>query len=328
MASPKLYTRLPGRGIRRAIFAVAATRCRLWLGPDHLLAVDATTASEEYRRFYYRDIEAFVIRRTGGRAMVNWVLLAVALISIGPLLYMWRAQGSAGWAIAAICLGSLWLLLALINTLRGAMCETKVRTAVQFEHLPSLGRLPAARKVLARLAPFISEAQGAATPEELAAAVWITGEDGPRPALRHERGHIHYAMFGTLLADGVLTFVAYGFFRAALQSFVPVSTLLTLTSFLLCIAALVRQSGTDLPTAPRAVTFSALGFNILGFATSFIFGILYAARHPGEQVRTGLEFVDEPGFQTVVLIAGVISAVIGLAGLAAMRAPRRPQPAA
>ena len=39
-------------------------------------------------------------------------------------------------------------------------------------------------------------------------------------------------------------------------------------------------------------------------------------------------FVLEPGFQTMAMIAAGISAVIGLAGFAAMRAPRLTQPAA
>jgi hypothetical protein len=323
MATPKLYTQLPGRGMRRAI-AIAATRCRLWLGPDHLLAVDATTASEEYRRFYFRDIEAFVIRRTRGRAIANSILLFLALITVGPLLYFGRTEGSAGWLGAAMGFGALWTVLALINTLRGATCETKVRTAVQLEQLPSLGRLPIARKVLARLAPLITEAQGAATLEELSTAPWMSADAERGPAeLRHEKSGVHYGLFAVLLADAVSTAVAYGFFRTAAATTMTISTISTLAGFLLCVFALIRQSGSDLPFAVRTITKSAFVFYLLSFAAGFAFTIIYAVRHPGEQVRTGLEIVNEPGFHTLAMTAAGVSAVIGIAGFVALRAPRR-----
>ena len=108
-AEPISYTRLPGRGLRKAVFAVTATRCRLWLAADHLLAVDSTTASESYRRFYFRDIEAFVIRRTAGRQMWNWVLLLLALVTAGPLFGIWYSSPSDGLVPTGIGIAVFWL---------------------------------------------------------------------------------------------------------------------------------------------------------------------------------------------------------------------------
>jgi hypothetical protein len=328
-AAPKLYTRLPGRGIRRAIFAVAATRCGLWLGPDHLLAVDATTASEEYRRFYFRDIEAFVIRRTRGRASSNWILLVLALVTVGPLLVFWRTEGSTGWMVGALVLGAFWAALALLNTLRGATCETKIRTAVQLEHLPSLNRLPVARRVLARIVPIITDAQGAATPDELYSAPWMSADSARHPALlRHEKGHLHYGLFALLLTDAVSTAIAYGVSHGAVAASVAISTVATLLGFVLCIFALIRQGDSDLPDAVRLITRSALALYILSFGAGFTFSIIYAVRHPGQQVQTGLEIINEPGFQTIAMISAGLAAVIGVAGIVAMRAPRRTNPTA
>ena len=48
------YRRMPGS-------AGLIMRKRLWLGPDHILMVRSHVLSEEYRRFYFADIEALVV---------------------------------------------------------------------------------------------------------------------------------------------------------------------------------------------------------------------------------------------------------------------------
>jgi hypothetical protein len=172
------YTKLPGRGLRRTAFGVTATRCRLWLGTDHLLAVDFTVATEEYRRFYFRDIEAFVIRQTKSRAISNWVLGVLLALTAGPFLIVWYSDRTTGLLVASISIAIFWSIFIAINTLRGATCQTHIRTAAQTEFLPTLGRLPVARKVLVRLQPLIVAAQGQATLEELAAAPWMGAGGG------------------------------------------------------------------------------------------------------------------------------------------------------
>ncbi|MEI9894525.1 MAG: hypothetical protein WDN28_11720 [Chthoniobacter sp.] len=175
---PNPYTKLAGRGLRRIAFGISATRCQLWLGEDHLLAVDSTIASEEYRRFYYRDIEAFIIRRTVQRTVTNWMLGVLALVMGGPLAALYFSErGNVGLLIAAIGVTLFWLLFLVINTLRGGTCQTHIRTAAQLEQLPSLQRIPVARKALARLQPLIIAVQGQATPEELAASPWMAPEN-------------------------------------------------------------------------------------------------------------------------------------------------------
>ena len=58
------YRRLRGRGRRGGrFFAIAAPLSTAWVGPDHLLAVDMFGASEDYRRFYFREIQALAARR-------------------------------------------------------------------------------------------------------------------------------------------------------------------------------------------------------------------------------------------------------------------------
>jgi hypothetical protein len=115
----------------------------LWLGADHLLAVDSTLATEEYRRFYFRDIEAIVIRQTAQRQIWNWVLVVLLLLMAGPFFFAWLSARDGTFLAASIGCALFWLVFIAINTLRGATCQTHIRTAAQTEQLPSLGRLPA-----------------------------------------------------------------------------------------------------------------------------------------------------------------------------------------
>ena len=52
------YRRLPGRG-RTPLGSHS-----LWIGEDHLLLVELRGFTETYRRFYFRDVQAIILRRT------------------------------------------------------------------------------------------------------------------------------------------------------------------------------------------------------------------------------------------------------------------------
>ena|ERR1051326_841810 len=151
----RIYRRLPGR------LAGAASYYRLWLGPDHLLSVRATGYSEEYKRFYYQDIQAIILRRT--LAWRNWNFglgTAAGLVCFVSVL----SSGGVALGIWLSLAGALFLLF-LVNLARGPSCVCHVRTAVQTERLPTLGRVRLARKVIDRVRPLIERAQGPAAPE-------------------------------------------------------------------------------------------------------------------------------------------------------------------
>src|SRR5580693_8033557 len=51
------YRKLPCK--RRGFFNVST----VWAGPDHLLLVRGSRFREEYKRFYYRDVQAIAVAR-------------------------------------------------------------------------------------------------------------------------------------------------------------------------------------------------------------------------------------------------------------------------
>src|SRR5205809_7300860 len=70
----KAYRRLPGRTSGFLSYS------RLWLGPDHLLLARTAFFSEEYKRFYFRDIQAVVPRRTTLREILHAILAVTGIV--------------------------------------------------------------------------------------------------------------------------------------------------------------------------------------------------------------------------------------------------------
>src|SRR5438093_1602683 len=152
------YIRLTRPRLRRKSWfmpAVVSTRSSLWLGKDHLLVIDSTRFAEEYKRFYFRDIQAFTIRKTKRRRRWNFVL---ALL----LLFWLPAAIIVGIDATISSLYGAWLLFLgaplLINNILGPSCTVYIRTAVQTEELPSLNRIRRAAKALDRIRPLITAA--------------------------------------------------------------------------------------------------------------------------------------------------------------------------
>jgi len=138
----------------------------LWLGQDHLLSIDSTGYSEDYKRFYYRDIQAIITRRTNRRQV--WSLI----MTIPLALFTWGAIGTslAGevrWAVFFWIVVGILVLTFLLNLAFGPTVRSYLKTAVQTEELPSLNRLGRAHKAMTRLRPLIIAAQGQLAPEEI-----------------------------------------------------------------------------------------------------------------------------------------------------------------
>jgi hypothetical protein len=158
-AASTQYVRLPGVGHELGSYT------RLYRGDDHLLQVNSITFNERYKRFYFRDIQAFIVVRTPWGTI--WLVLYIV---VGLLLG--GIAASVG-DIPGLVLGFVALLLfvwALISGLRGASCRCYVRTAVQTEKLSSLNRLRRAEKIIASLKPLIEATQGAMPETAVAAA--------------------------------------------------------------------------------------------------------------------------------------------------------------
>jgi len=128
---------------------------RLYQAPDHLLQVFSSGYSEQYKRFYFKDIQAILIRKTDSGKIFNaiWAVFAFFFAAIGL---------SIGGLTAGVLLviTAFFVACLLVNIAMSPTCVCHVRTAVQTEKLPNWRRVRAARKGIARIKPLIEAVQG------------------------------------------------------------------------------------------------------------------------------------------------------------------------
>lgn len=140
-----------------------------------MLSIDSASYSEEYKRFYFRDIQAFFICPTNRMAIWNGILTALLVMHL--LVLGWMGASSTVLMIVGVVLA----IPLVLNNLSGPACKVYLRTAVQIEELPSLSRIRRTQRVLARIRPFIAAAQGPLSREEAAQRLKDeTGEAEPQ----------------------------------------------------------------------------------------------------------------------------------------------------
>ena len=129
-------------------------RYTLWLGQDHLLYISAGIFVEEYKRFYFRDIQSLIIHKTN-----SWKVWNIVLVCLGAL-FLIMAIGSAdtGSAVAAI-MASLTISILVFNLIKGPTCDAHIQTAVQNEKLYCMARINKAQKIMDSLKPLVLSVQ-------------------------------------------------------------------------------------------------------------------------------------------------------------------------
>src|SRR5689334_4799537 len=109
----KEYRKLKGRGVRRqGWIAGSRTFCSLWVGADHFLQIDSTGGFvEEYKRFYFKDIQALYCRKTN-KGLITTIILAFFVLGFLFLTWITTLVGlQIFWAVV----GGLLLIPLIIN---------------------------------------------------------------------------------------------------------------------------------------------------------------------------------------------------------------------
>ncbi len=197
MESPApTYTKLKGSGRKSSGFvSLEGTTYSLLMGDDHLLQVESERGfSERYKRFYFRDIQAIILRKNSRFLVGNIILgasLGLLLAIAAAFLPNSLANGDSSWNrllnVPAEFIGVMFLVgfailiavLWLVHLLRGGTCICHIQTAVQTEELPSLYRIARARRVLEQLRPLILQAQTQVSQESADAGMPESGTVPP-----------------------------------------------------------------------------------------------------------------------------------------------------
>jgi hypothetical protein len=275
----KEYNKLPGT---KKGFLIG--KYTLWQGAGHLLHVYSRVGVEDYKRFYFNDIQAIITRKTMTGKVQNVVLGFLLLLFTLPAIL-----NDGGWSVFWAVLGGVLLVLLLINLYRGPTCETKLLTAVQTEKLQSLHRLKNAVKVMDRLRSYIQSVQGILSREDLSKtpirrviekrARGSSLQAGKlKPTLRNEKGWFHMVLFCLLLLDGVLATCGFVFTHVSVTI---LSSITCIFMGIFVIIALVKQHNSAMPNALKAIAWASLGFVGITFVAGYIISMVIAFKNPG-----------------------------------------------
>jgi hypothetical protein len=166
-AAPPIYRKLSGGGLSwRGIGS-------LWLAEDHLLEVASIVMLENYRRYFFADARAFVVRRTKVRLIWGWILGGVGATFAIVALGAWQlglANAAEDWHFALYVpafffgVGALvFFVLLIINLSLGPTCRCHLLTPTGWYALSAPTRLGRANGAQAQIVSIIQSAQGSAT---------------------------------------------------------------------------------------------------------------------------------------------------------------------
>jgi hypothetical protein len=323
------YKRLPGK--KKGFFIGHHT---LWQGSDHLLQIYSRLGVEDYKRYYFDDIQAIITRKTGSGRIANIILGAL----FSPFCFFAVASGGA-WRLFPAVIAAAILLILLINVLKGPTCETVLLTAVQTEKLYPLHRLKTTEPVMNRLRSIIEQRQGRINPavfdqQQVSSSAQRTERSTggtERHILKrqkHERGRVHLFLFALLVADGLIVAASFMLTHVALTL---LGSALTMLLGICVVVALVKQHESNLKRSVRTLTWAALGYVCFSFIAGYIVSMGIAFRHP-EILRNQWELFkllssttpwESPLIMTVNVIAISGAAFIGILGLFLLRNPQQ-----
>jgi hypothetical protein len=170
--TPIDYRRLSGRARSADRFFTWPETQQLFLGPDHILLVSSVSFVEEYKRFYFRDIQAITVLRR----QPDWVTMIATGVTACACAILAASVASGGWAVI------LWVItamcaIAIVHWLwNGPSCRCFLRTAVQQKELFPMKRWRAAQLILRLVVPLVEEAQGKLNPGERTEPVGAFGD--------------------------------------------------------------------------------------------------------------------------------------------------------
>jgi hypothetical protein len=308
----------------------------LWMGEDHLLAVESTGYSEDYSRYYFKDIEALVSRRTARGKIINaafGMLTAICLLAA-----LGTAFADRSWLVAA----GFFLLLLFANLFLGPTCRCHLYTSIGSSELPTICRFRTLKKLVDRLHPAIALSQGEIDRRQVV-ALTAAAQTGPSPAAEvappkipsfparpdisapdTAKPHLGAFLFLILHAFVVVLWRLYG---TDLLLWLTVGT--SLLFFGAAIVALVRQQ--EHPVAPLAkwMTWGGIAALSAGSVGGYFFTLFLNMQRMGQtkpgsfnqfDLYKGISPAGHPAFSAFLLVYAALATAVAVTGLLSLRA--------
>ena len=307
------YVKVPGA--RRGVLNSAS----LWMGEDHCLLVRNSRFSEVYKRFYYKDIQAILIRRGPRFFVPPYWFMGVVLSGILSISFA-VSKRQLAFRFSFTCLAGLLVWLLIESVFRS--CTTHVKTAVSLEELTALSRTRHALRALEILRPKIESAQGPMPAVEIFEQPAVPNFKKPARASAQPASRVAMILslgsFLFLFVDAGFTyFIGSGHLSSSIT---VVNSILILVETALLIGAMVALWGSN-----------ARGLRNLIVASLVFAGAAYYAGSMGKQFSAAFATTPLPkqraffqGFQRVVNWTDEVgNMMLGVAGLVQWRRTQR-----
>jgi branched-subunit amino acid transport protein len=323
------YRKLPGT--RRGFIQKSS----VWAGPDHLLLVRGSRFRDEYKRYYYRDVQAIAVARAP-RFHISTRAVAIALAcwaapTVVALLALRLHFSDVVYTVLVaevVCCALIVLMLVWAYVSGRQSCRCRIYTAVSGDELPSVYRLWTARKFLAEVAPLIAQTQGTIAGEWAVAAEertvgpplagggpWSVPDATmhtvePGQAAPPRRTLATDLFIASLFADAVVKLAPL---PPALNSWLPFA--MPLVTIAAAVVVIVRHHRGRLKAGMNRVAVASLvAFGILYYVQSLSAGIAagVTAAQTGKQTirvpfpRSKVAQQAGAGFDAILVIVGLI----------------------
>lgn len=324
MSEPQEYKKLPGNTFDVGRFG----KYSLWLANDHLLHIRNRGDSEEYKRFYYHDIQSILLRKTQQGTILNLIfgiLAFVCIILLAFALARWKWQLLP--VIAMTTLAAFFLAAFLNNALRGGTCVCHLQTAVHLQQLRSLSRVRSAMKALALLIEQVEQKQGFLTPEAILSRGTTQPDTTAQPFSLPETpnqyygGNAHWVLFGLMVLQGLQTIIGI-FYRST--AFYLWTSSMQFPIVIALILAIIRQRKSTLPNSIKKTVWVTLASYIVVGIVSYFYAFFYTLANanssrlnPWDTVRAMIELSPLASLPLliIVIVEGSMYILLGLIGL-------------
>jgi len=316
----KEYRRLGGRG--RDFNGYSS----IWLADDHLLFCEASYI-EKYKRFYFKDIQTLMVKKTKSSLVTTIVALVLA---IGSLLLL--ADAKKGWDIFWGILAGFFFFILLINIIKGQSCKAYIQTAVQKEELKGLVRVKKFEKFLKIVEPLVRSFQGEMDLNTLGIKYEESLAKSPQrqthqPPPTGQDSLLHTVLFSSFIVLSFFIGVVYFFNNVVLYLLVAVVYLMALV---LNIRAVVKQFKINFGPVLRNWAWVSLGglgmFILMGYVSLFTLSFTNALAHRHSPMFTNEDLInaipDNHFVKGIILAAFAVSLLIGIVGLVLSARPR------
>lgn len=302
--------------------SLAATTA--YVGEDHVLIVRRSLFAERYRRFYFRDIQAVIVRESP----LAWILGALIGLIVGVLVLLHLDGGGMGVLLAA---GGLTAML-LLHLAGGRACQCHIQTEMNRQRIPTVGRTRVAERFLAVLRQHITAAEGELSPEQVRRQVAEDLRRGPTPPPLQppppppaERGlGAAYVLVICALPLGAVA--GYMAWHPAFRWPLALTGMIFVLQFVLALAAAARKA-TGRDTLLAATVWMTLAYLSAVFLFAVAGPVMSAvAADAGETTYPWyslLPSVSASRYRAIGLFAAVCSAGLSLTGILHLLSPRR-----